>query len=64
LKNCSDPDAYIEVGLKGTFASEKPRERHNTHKSSSNSQGLLNQTSTTLANQTKNNAEDDEVEKE
>ena len=63
LSNCKDPDAYIEVGLKGTITSEKPRDRHNSHKASANTQGdsRMNQTSTTLK---EHKNEDEEVDKE
>lgn len=62
LKNCKDPDAYIEVGLKGTFQSEKPRDRHNSQRSSANPQATV-APSTTLTSQ-KNGGEEDELEKE
>ena len=62
LKNCKDPDAYIEVALKGTFTSEKPREHRGSQRTSANPQATV-APSTTLTSQ-KTGGEEDELEKE
>ena len=63
LKNCNDPDAYIEIGLKGTMTAEKHKtERHGSTRSSANPHA--SSASTPGAPLAKSNAEEEELEKE
>jgi hypothetical protein len=66
LKNCSDPDAFVEIAIKGTAAADKHKSER-THRSSINKKAV--EPPPTIEQPTVNpspkaGGEDDELEKE